>query len=98
MKIIGNDCSSEARNLNIPDIIARFRDLAAEESRERTEQSFFVSKEEIVENGYDLSINKYKKVEYVPVEYPSTQEILAELDRLEEEIASEMAELKKLLS
>lgn len=83
---------------DIPDIIARFRDLAAEESRERTEQSFFVSKEEIVENGYDLSINKYKKVEYVPVEYPSTQEILAELDRLEEEIASEMAELKKLLS
>lgn len=83
---------------DIPDIIARFRDLTAEESRERTEQSFFVSKEEIVENGYDLSINKYKKVEYVPVEYPSTQEILAELDRLEEEIASEMAELKKLLS
>ena len=83
---------------DIPDIIARFRDLAAEESRERTEQSFFVPKEEIVENGYDLSINKYKKVEYVPVEYPSTQEILAELDRLEEEIASEMAELKKLLS
>ena len=83
---------------DIPDIIARFRDLAAEESRERTEQSFFVSKEEIVENGYDLSINKYKKVQYVPVEYPSTQEILAELDRLEEEIASEMAELKKLLS
>ena len=83
---------------DIPDIIARFRNLATEESRERTEQSFFVPKEEIVENGYDLSINKYKKVEYVPVEYPSTQEILAELDRLEEEIASEMAELKKLLS
>lgn len=82
---------------DIPDIIARFRDLAAEESRERTEQSFFVAKEEIVENGYDLSINKYKKVKYVPVEYPSTQEILAELDRLEEEIASEMSELKKLL-
>lgn len=83
---------------DIPDIIARFRNLATEESRERTEQSFFVPKEKIVENGYDLSINKYKKVEYVPVEYPSTQEILAELDRLEEEIASEMAELKKLLS
>ena len=83
---------------DIPDIITRFRDLATEENRERTEKSFFVPKEEIVENGYDLSINKYKKVEYVPVEYPSTQEILAELDRLEEEIASEMAELKKLLS
>ena len=93
-----DDKRTPVADTDIPDIIARFRDLAAEESRERTEQSFFVSKEEIVENGYDLSINKYKKVEYVPVEYPSTQEILAELDRLEEEIASEMAELKKLLS
>ena len=36
-------------------------------------------KEEIVENGYDLSINKYKQVEYVPVEYPSTLEIMTQL-------------------
>ncbi len=42
--------------------IERFHNLAQEESRERTEQSFFVPKEEIVDNGYDLSINKYKKI------------------------------------
>ena len=67
---------------DIPDIISRFHDLAAEESRERTEQSFFVPKQEIVDNDYDLSINKYKKTEYVAVEYPPTSEILDELDRL----------------
>ncbi len=82
---------------DIPDIIARFHNLADEESHERTEQSFFVPKQEIVDNGYDLSINKYKKTEYKPVEYPPTEDIIAELDQLEGQIAAEMAELKKLL-
>lgn len=82
---------------DIPDIIARFSTLDGEQGRERTEQSFFVTKEEIIDNGYDLSINKYKKTEYVAVEYPSTAEILDRLDALEAEIASEMKELRKML-
>lgn len=65
--------------------------------RKRTEQSFFVDKEEIVGNEYDLSINKYKEVEYVPIEYPSTQEIMAELHELEMEITKSLAELDKML-
>ena len=56
-----------------------------------------MSKDEIVSNDYDLSINKYKKTEYVEVEYPSTAEILDKLDALEAEIASEMKELRKML-
>ena len=52
---------------------------------------------EIVENGYDLSINKYKKTEYKPVEYPPTSEILAELRRLEKEIGTAMDELEGTL-
>ena len=82
---------------DIPDIIARFHDLPSEESRERTEQSFFVPKAEIVENGYDLSINKYKKTEYKPVDYPSTQEIMADLHELEMQITQGLAELEGML-
>ena len=82
---------------DIPDIITRFHELQNEESRERTEKSFFVPKAEIVENGYDLSINKYKKTEYKPVEYPSTQEIMAELHELEMEITKGLAELEGML-
>ena len=67
------------------------------EDRERTEQSFMVDKQEIIDNGYDLSINKYKKIEYVPVEYPPTEEILAEIEELNEEITKETAELRALL-
>ena len=47
--------------------------------------------------GYDLSINKYKKIEYFPVEYPPTEEILAEIEKLNEEITKETAELRALL-
>lgn len=83
---------------DIPDIIERFHHLDKETERERTEQSFFVEKQEIVDNDYDLSMNKYKKIEYVPVEYPPTYEILANLRELERQIAVEMDELERLLS
>lgn len=82
---------------DIPDIIARFHNLEAEKDRARTEKSFFVPKAEIVENSYDLSINKYKKTEYKPVEYPSTQEIMASLKETETKITKGLAELEKIL-
>ena len=82
---------------DIPDIIARFNNLAGEADRKRTEKSFFVPKDEIVGNDYDLSINKYKKTEYKPVEYPPTSEIMAQLRKIESEIATAMNELDDLL-
>ena len=56
-----------------------------------------VPKKDIVENDYDLSINKYKEIEYTPVEYPPTSEIMANIRELELEIGKEMDELERLL-
>ena len=92
-----DDKRTEVKENDIPDIIARFKNLDAEKDRKRTEQSFFVPKQEIVDNDYDLSINKYKEIEYVPVEYPPTSEILAEPDELQMQISTELAELRALL-
>ncbi len=92
-----DDKRSEVKDNDIPDIIQRFRNLDGEADRKRTEQSFFVLKQEIVDNGYDLSINKYKQTEYVPVEYPPTEEIMADLRELEMKIGEEMDELERLL-
>lgn len=92
-----DDKRSETAENDIPDIIRRFHAPEEEKKRARTEQSFFVPKEEIVDNGYDLSINKYKKTEYVPAEYPPTGEILDELDALEAQIAAEMKALREML-
>ena len=92
-----DDKRSPVSENDIPDVIARFENLAGEEKRERTEQSFMVPKDEIVKNGYDLSVNKYKKTEYVPMKYPPTSEILQKIDDLEVQIQAEFAELKALL-
>lgn len=93
-----DDKRSEITENDIPDIIARFHNLEGETNRERTERSFFVPKQEIVDNDYDLSINKYKKTEYVAVEYPPTSEIMAEIENLNKEIETEFGELKKMLN
>ena len=82
---------------DIPDIVARFHNLEAEKSRSRTDQSFLIPKDEIVANGYDLSINKYKKTEYVPIEYPPTSQIIAELKELEAEIQRGIEELEGMV-
>ena len=92
-----DDKRTEVTDNDIPDIVKRFHNREREKNRQRTEQSFLVPKEEIAQNGYDLSINKYKKVEYIPVEYPSTQEILADLNKLEMEITKGLAELEEML-
>ena len=92
-----DDKRSPVQDNDIPDIIARFRNIEGEKDRQRTEKSFFVPKTEIAENGYDLSINKYKKTEYIPVEYPPTSEIMAQLRKLEKQIGTAMDELDKML-
>ena len=92
-----DDKRQEIEENDIPDIIERYQNLEKEEERKRTEQSFFVPKEEIVENDYDLSINKYKEIVYEKVEYRPTHEILGDIEALNKEIEESIEELKSLL-
>ena len=93
-----DDKRSPIAENDIPDIISRFHNRAAEKQRLRTQQSFFVPKQEIADNDYDLSINKYKKTEYVPVAYPPTSEIIEDIFELEAQIGRELESLNKLLN
>ena len=92
-----DDKRDPIKDNDIPDIIERFRNLDAEAERARTEKSFMVPVQEIIDNDYDLSINKYKEIVYEKVEYPPTSEILTELKQLNEEIAAGLAELEGML-
>ena len=80
---------------DIPDIVARFHNLDAEESRTRKEQSFLVPVEEIRANDYDLSINKYKEVEKVKVEYEEPAVVLGRIETLQSEITAAIAEFRE---
>ena len=64
---------------DLADILARWRNREAESKRARTDQSFLVPKAEIAGNDYDLSINRYKEVEYEAVEYDPPKVILNRL-------------------
>ena len=92
-----DDKRSPVNENDIPDIIERFNHLDQEVERKRTEQSFLVDKQEIIDNDYDLSINKYKEVVYEKVEYPPTSENLADIEALNQEIDKDLEELKALL-
>ena len=89
--------SPQPETSDLPDILARWQNRAAETERQRTDQSFLVPGAEIVGNDYDLSINRYKEVAYEAVEHDSPRVILARLARLEEEIAAGRKELEGLL-
>ncbi|SFO64971.1 type I restriction enzyme M protein [Pseudobutyrivibrio sp. JW11] len=93
-----DDKRQEIQNNDIPDIIERFNNMDSEKDRKRTEQSFFVPVDEIISNDYDLSINKYKEVVYEKVEYEPTDVIIGKIESIENEIQSELAELKRLLN
>ncbi len=83
---------------DIPDIINRFHNLENEFNRTRKDQSFMVPKEEIVNNNYDLFINKYKEIEYEPIIYPPTSELLNDITNLNKKIEEETSNLSDLFN
>ena len=100
MKADGLSLDDKRQPINendIPDIIQRYHQLEKETERKRTDQSFFVPVDEIKENDFDLSINKYKEIEYEKVEYEPTEVILKKINDLEKEIQAGLAELEELL-
>lgn len=84
---------------DIPDIIKRFnnRNSKEEQERTRTEKSFFVPKEEIVGNNYDLSINKYKEIVVEKKEYENPKLILKRVIDMENELQQKLKELEGIL-
>lgn len=86
---------------DLPDVLARWQTLTVagspEVARPRTAQSFLVAHQEIVDAGYDLSLNRYKEVEHEEVEHRDPLEIIAELQALENEISAATAALAESL-
>ena len=92
-----DDKRNPVEDNDINDIVERFSNLDKEVDRKRTEQSFFVPVEEIRDNGYDLSINKYKEIEYEEVKYDSPQEIMLRIRELEMDITAGIEELAEMI-
>jgi type I restriction enzyme M protein len=84
---------------NLPDLLARWKQRGKEEQkRPRTEQSFCVPKAEIVVQGYDLSLNRYKENIRAEQNFQNPKEILEQLMKTEKEINAGLHELQEILS
>ena len=90
-----DDKRSVVSENDIPDIIARWKNPEAEQSRTRKEQSFLVPVDEIRANDYDLSINKYKEVEKVKVDYEAPAVVLDRIQKLTEQIYDAVNEFRE---
>jgi type I restriction enzyme M protein len=89
--------AEHAKN-NLPDVLSRWGQRAGtERERLRTNQSFCVPKADIVAQGYDLSLNRYKEVVHEEVEHRAPLDIIADLERLESEIQQGISDLKAML-
>ena len=93
-----DDKRSPVTENDLPDLIKRWGErTTAERERGRTEQSFLVPKQEIVDQDYDLSLNRYKEIEVQEEEHRDPLEIIAEIRALEQEIAAGLDELEGML-
>jgi type I restriction enzyme M protein len=90
--------SDDHRKNNLPDALARWAERnGAELRRTRGDQSFCVPKADVVAQGYDLSVNRYREMIYEEVDHEPPLQILAELSALESEIQNKMTELEAML-
>jgi type I restriction enzyme M protein len=79
---------------DIPDVIKRWKVRDPKKDTDRTARAFLVPVEEIRENKYDLSINRYKETEYAVATYEPPAVIIQRLRQLEAEITKGLDELE----
>ena len=86
-----------AEKNDLPELLARWRARDPAKDTDRKAQAFFVPADEIRGNKYDLSINRYKEIEYEEVEYDPPKVILGKLRDLEDAIRKDLDELEEML-
>ena len=92
-----DDKRDKIESNDIPDIINRWKNRDPEKNTDRKAKAFTVPVKEIIDNKYDLSINRYKEIEYEEVEYDPPKEILQKLRELEDDIRKDLDELEGML-
>ena len=81
---------------DIPDIVKEWKVRNKNANDDRKAKHFFVPVKEIIENNYDLSINRYKEIEYIPPKYDKPEDILSRIEKLELEVKDNITVLKEL--
>ncbi len=86
-----------AKANDLPNVVKQWQSRAKNKLTDRKAQAFFVTADEIRKEKYDLSINRYKEIEYEEVKYEPPKKILKKLRKLEKEISKGLDDLEGLL-
>ena len=98
-----DDKRSPVKENDLPDVIKQWKKwdhgkkAALKHFEDRTQKAFFVSRNEISDNAYDLSIGRYKEHVYEEVKYDSPKEILSRLMDIEKDITADMKKLEGMI-
>lgn len=74
-------------------IIMRFKNRHKEDNKDRKKKHFFVPIKEIKKNNFDLSISKYKEIDYEEVKYDKPEVIKKKILGLEKNIMETLNEI-----
>lgn len=92
-----DDKRTPGKDNDLPDLVAQWKTRNPKKHTNRAKKAFFVPVDEIRENRHDLSINRYKEIEYEEVKYDPPMTILDRLEKLESEISVDLKELRGML-
>ena len=90
-----NDKRNKTDKNDIPDIIKHF--TVGRQALSPNKKAIMVTVKEIRENKYDLSISRYKPVEYEEIEYEKPDVIMEKVLSLEKEIEMDIKKIKKII-
>lgn len=92
-----DDKRNPTQENDIPDVLQRWSNLAAEATRARTDKSFMVPVKDIRDNNYDLSINRYKEVVYEQKDYGKPEDLIKQIEIIDTERQQLLQALKAML-
>ncbi len=92
-----DDKRNRVEENDIPEIQKKWKTRDPKLPPEKGENWFWVTTKEIRENDYDLSINRYKLIEYEEMVYDEPNVILDRLKKIEDGVAKDLSDLRILL-
>jgi len=91
-----DDKRSKIDSNDLPDIVKEWNSRNSNPNNERRAKHFLVPVQEIIDNNYDLSINRYKEFEYIPPKYDKPEVILGRIQEIEKDISDELLKFKRI--
>jgi type I restriction enzyme M protein len=82
---------------DLRDVREKWGEREKQKPMDRTAKCFVVPAQEIRENGYDLTVGRYRQVVHEEMETEPPKVILGRLKKLEAEIAAELEDLEGML-